>query len=116
MFNAAAKKGNVVQVVCIDGEGKARGMGLLSEPGLLIKTSLNLVRRILHPSNKLLELLGKDIKFELTCGVNGRIWIRSDNLKDVVTIANTLVDSEFMTDQGIKNLVEQNIKAMCGVS
>jgi exosome complex component RRP40 len=63
-----------LQVCCLDAEFKARGMGLIPAPGLVILVSLNYARRLLSPDDEFLTELGREIKFETTIGMNGRIW------------------------------------------
>lgn len=58
----------------MDVELKARGMGLLPSPGLIINTSLNYARRLMASDDTFISELGKQIKFETTIGMNGRIW------------------------------------------
>lgn len=89
-------------------------MGSLPSGGFLFKTSLNLVRRILSPTSKLLSLIGKDIKFEITSGINGRIWIKGINVVEVIAVYRIIKDSEFIPEPDIPAFVEKKISRLYG--
>ncbi|VDO77537.1 unnamed protein product, partial [Haemonchus placei] len=71
-----------IELTCVDAVSRSRGMGLLSG-GFLFKVSCNLARRLLSTHSQLLKLLGKDYKFEITVGLNGRIWLKGSVHRDV---------------------------------
>ncbi|VDN20886.1 unnamed protein product [Gongylonema pulchrum] len=89
-------------------------MGLLPSGGFLFKTSLNLVRRILSPGSKLLKLIGEDVKFEITCGFNGRIWIKGLNIRETIAVYRIIRDSEFIAEPDIPILVDKQIRQLRG--
>lgn len=89
-------------------------MGPLPSGGFLFKTSLNLVRRILSPTSRLLSLIGKDIKFEITGGINGRIWIKGVNVVEVIAVHRIIKDSEFIPEPDIPAFVEKQIRCIYG--
>ena len=37
-----------------------------------------------------MEALGSVLKFEITAGMNGRVWIKGDNSRSTLLIANIL--------------------------
>jgi exosome complex RNA-binding protein Rrp4 len=49
-------------------------MGVISAPGVVFQITLNHARKLISTDNKFLSELGKKIKFEITIGVNGKIW------------------------------------------
>lgn len=49
-------------------------MGAIHTPGLVFNVTLNFARRLLSTENNFLSLLGKNIRFENTIGMNGKIW------------------------------------------
>lgn len=53
--------------------------------------------RLLSPSCDLLEALGKYFKFELTVGLNGRVWVNSPSVVHVIAISNAILNSEYKT-------------------
>uniref|UniRef100_A0A183CRE8 KH_dom_type_1 domain-containing protein n=1 Tax=Globodera pallida TaxID=36090 RepID=A0A183CRE8_GLOPA len=76
------------ELSCVDSEGRARGMGLISAPGLVLSVSLSYARRLLSSDCKILSELSKQLKFETTVGMNGTIWNRNPNLKALKTSKN----------------------------
>ncbi|MCP9262816.1 Exosome complex component RRP40 [Dirofilaria immitis] len=104
------------ELTCVDNEGRARGMGSLPSGGFLFRTSLNLVRRILSPASRLLSLIGKDIKFEITSGINGRIWIKGTNVMEVIAVYRMIKDSEFIPESDIPAFVNKQISRLYGFS
>lgn len=89
-------------------------MGPLPSGGFLFKTSLNLVRRILSPTSRLLSLIGKDIKFEITSGINGRIWVKGINIVEVIAVHRIIKDSEFISEPDIPAFVDKEISRLYG--
>ncbi len=96
------------ELVCIDSAGKASGLGVLKD-GFMFKVNLELSRRLLYTSNQLLRSLGKQLPpFEITVGMNGRIWVKSatskqtillvDIVKEYANIPNDESTAQFVTD------------------
>lgn len=46
----------------------------------------------------MIEALGKYFKFELTVGMNGRVWVNSGSVVQVIAITNAIQKCEQMTD------------------
>uniref|UniRef100_A0A915DE84 K Homology domain-containing protein n=1 Tax=Ditylenchus dipsaci TaxID=166011 RepID=A0A915DE84_9BILA len=61
------------EMSCVDTEGRARGMGVITTPGLVFSVTLNYARRLISTEDDFLASLGKRIKFEVTVGMNGKI-------------------------------------------
>ncbi|CAI2301570.1 unnamed protein product [Caenorhabditis sp. 36 PRJEB53466] len=85
------------ELTCVDDEKRARGMGQLNG-GFMFKVALNHCRRLIHPSCKILQTVGKFFKFEITVGMNGRIWINAASADDIIKIHEVIVKSELVTD------------------
>ncbi|CAJ0592481.1 unnamed protein product [Cylicocyclus nassatus] len=102
-----------IELTCVDALSRARGLGALTG-GFLFKTSCSFARRILSEQSQLLKLLGKDYKFEIAVGLNGRIWIKSALHKDVVTIYNVIKWSEYVLECDIPEYVENEIRRSKG--
>ncbi|CAL2029241.1 unnamed protein product [Caenorhabditis brenneri] len=85
------------ELTCVDDEKRARGMGQLNG-GYMFKVSLNHCRRLINPSCKILQTIGKFFKFEISVGMNGRIWINAPTTDDIIKIHDILNKSEFITD------------------
>eukprot|EP00039_Didymoeca_costata_P007379 m.99086 g.99086 ORF g.99086 m.99086 type:complete len:222 (+) comp13662_c0_seq2:140-805(+) len=77
------------ELTCMNAQGKSGGLGKLSG-GYLLHCSLAACRRFLSPSAPVLQALGEQIKFEIAVGVNGSIWIDSDN-----TVQHTYTHKNF---------------------
>eukprot|EP00123_Amoebidium_parasiticum_P009822 comp19728_c0_seq1/m.23514 comp19728_c0_seq1/g.23514 ORF comp19728_c0_seq1/g.23514 comp19728_c0_seq1/m.23514 type:complete len:241 (-) comp19728_c0_seq1:720-1442(-) len=99
------------QLVCVDSNLKASGMGELVG-GYLVHCSLGLVRQLLASKCAVLTALGKEIPFEVAVGVNGRVWIRAKALEHTVVVANAIRNSEFMTDTQTQVMVRKLIQAL----
>nr|CDJ90997.1 hypothetical protein, variant [Haemonchus contortus] len=102
-----------VELTCVDAVSRARGMGLLSG-GFLFKVSCNLARRLLSTHSQLLKLLGKDYKFEITVGLNGRVWLKGSVHRDIITIYNIIKWSEYVLESDIPGYVEDEIRKAKG--
>ncbi|ETN69490.1 hypothetical protein NECAME_15261 [Necator americanus] len=97
-----------IELTCVDALSRAKGLGALTG-GFLFKTSCSLARRLLSSQSQLLKLLGKDYKFEITVGLNGRIWLKSAIHKDVITIHNIIKWSEYVLECDIPKYVENEV-------
>lgn len=94
------------ELVCIDSAGRSAGMGVIGRDGGFLHTcSLNLIRKILSPNCPLLKLLGKSMPFEITVGMNGRIWVRARTSMQTINIINAISAAEYMD--------KSQIVAMC---
>lgn len=109
-----ASKHAEAELTCVDETGRARGMGALPARGFVFRTSLNLVRRILSPSSQLLAAIGDAIKYEITCGLNGRVWVDAREPSEIVTVYNIIEESEFIRESDIPAFVEQKIQFFRG--
>ncbi|CAF0710928.1 unnamed protein product [Brachionus calyciflorus] len=98
------------ELVCIDAAGKASGLGVLKD-GFMFKINLELARRLLSGSNQFLRELSKNIPpFEITIGMNGRIWIKTSSCKQTIFLFQAINQysnvSESDTENFIKNLLK----------
>jgi hypothetical protein len=48
--------------------------------------------RLLHPSCSLFEILGKELKYETTVGMNGRVWVKAASPRDVLAVKKAVHD------------------------
>jgi exosome complex component RRP40 len=100
------------ELVCIDSNGKASGLGVLKD-GFMFKVNLEISRRLLSGSNQFLRSLAKHLPpFEITIGQNGRIWIKCETAKQTIYLYEIIlnysnVNSED-TDSFVDNLVKSN--------
>ena len=70
--------------------------------------------RLLRPDYLVLHLIGKHFPFEVTVGVNGRVWIKSHGILNTIAVANAIEKSEHMTDDQIKRTVSNIIDTLRG--
>lgn len=105
-----ASKDMEPELVCVDSHGKKGRLGVLSD-GFVFKCSLNLVRKILNPSCPLIESLKNEWPFELAAGMNGRIWIKANSMRETIAVGNAILGAEFLSDQEIKKMCN-NIAAI----
>ncbi|OBZ83974.1 putative exosome complex component rrp40 [Choanephora cucurbitarum] len=85
--------------------GKADGFGELSG-GYMFKCSLGLCRRLLDPDTPILALLGEHFPFETAVGMNGRVWINSEEIKNTILISNAIQNSEYLSAEECKQMVQ----------
>lgn len=109
-----ASKDMEPELVCVDAYGKKSGLGQLTGGGFLFTVPLHLVRKLLSPESVLLKKLGQSIKFEVAIGMNGRIWVRTNQVKETICIANAIWAAEHMTNSEISAMVAKLADALAG--
>lgn len=88
------------ELECFDATtGKAAGYGELKNGYMITGLSLSHCRKLILPKNTLLQTLGSYIPFEIAVGMNGRVWVNSENLSTTVLICTAIRNSEFMSDE-----------------
>lgn len=92
-----ANKDMEPEMVCIDSCGRANGMGVIGQDGLLFKVTLGLVRKLLAPNCEILQEVGKLYPLEIVFGMNGRIWVKAKTIQQTLILANVLEACEHMT-------------------
>ncbi|KAF6729209.1 Exosome complex component RRP40 [Oryzias melastigma] len=102
-----ANKDMEPELVCIDGSGRANGMGVFGPGGLLIKVSLGLVRRLLAPKSDIRSDLEQLFPCELVVGMNGRVWVRASSVQQTLIVANLLQSCDTMTTQQRQQLFKK---------
>ena len=88
------------EIVCYNpSTGKSEGMGEL-KGGMLFDISLGMARRLLLTKQKedggvaVLEELAEKIAFEIAVGRNGKIWIKSDGIKETLLVGKALQETD----------------------
>ncbi|CAL1586828.1 unnamed protein product [Knipowitschia caucasica] len=99
-----ANKDMEPELVCIDGAGRANGMGVFGSGGLMVKVSLGLVHRLLAPSSDLMSDLSALYPSEMVVGMNGRVWVKSSSLQQTLIICNLLQNCEHLSPEQRKVL------------
>lgn len=103
------------ELVCVDSTGKKGKLGQLGEDGLVFSCSINLVRKILKDECKLLNLLSKEVPYELAAGINGRIWVHSKSLKTTILLRETILKAEHTPNDEMKILVDKFTTELTGI-
>ncbi|XP_055973181.1 exosome complex component RRP40 isoform X1 [Sorex fumeus] len=99
-----ANKDMEPEMVCIDGCGRANGMGVIGQDGLLFKVTLGLIRKLLAPDCEIIQELGKLYPLEIVFGMNGRIWVKAKTIQQTLILANILEACEHMTTDQRKQI------------
>ncbi|GFN91331.1 exosome complex component rrp40-like [Plakobranchus ocellatus] len=107
-----ANKDMEPEIVCIDSYGRSSGMGVIRNGGFLFHTSLNLARKLLNPQCILLKTLGNRFQFEITVGINGRVWVKAHSDIQTIAIVNAIVASEYKDNDQIKEMCKRISKAV----
>ncbi|XP_066254952.1 exosome complex component RRP40 [Euwallacea similis] len=91
------------ELVCIDQYYKAGRLGLLSNEGFLINLDTNLVQSLLNVENPLLRTLARKFPYEIVIGVNGKVWMKANKSKDVLTLCKAF---EVASGESEKSIIE----------
>lgn len=102
-----ASKEMEAELVCVDSHGKKGRLGIMPEGGFIFACSLNLVRKILHPSCSLLKVLGKELSYEVVVGMNGKIWVKTNSTRETIAICNAILSIEHLELHEIDMLTEE---------
>lgn len=108
-----ASKDMEPELVCVDSHGKKGRLGVLSD-GFVFKCSLNVIRKILNPSCPLIESLRNEWPFELAAGMNGRIWIKANSMRETIALGNAILGAEYLSDDEIKNMCTNIASILAG--
>jgi exosome complex component RRP40 len=102
-------------LACTDAAGRAAGFGPLKE-GHTLECSAGLCRDMLRkPTPTFLERLGKEIRFELAVGLNGKIWVNAaGDPGTLISVSRALqaCDACGGDEQGADRAVESVLKDM----
>lgn len=110
-----ANKDMEPELVCIDGSGKSAGLGVIGrDGGMLLQVPINLVQKVLSPECVLFKTLGKNLKYEVAVGMNGRIWIKCHTVMETIAVANAISVSQHMTNQDIQKMCSQMADSLVG--
>ena len=90
---------------------KADGFGEL-KGGYMFKCSLGLCRRLLNPDTPILVLLGEHFPFETAVGMNGRVWVNSEDVKNTILISNAIQNSEYLSAEECKQMVDDLVNKL----
>lgn len=70
--------------------------------------------RVLSPECVLFKTLGKNLKYEVAVGMNGRIWIKCHTVMETIAVANAISVSQHMTNHDIQKMCTQIADSLVG--
>lgn len=102
-----------VEIECIDPTtGKDGGLGLL-EGGYVFDVTLSFARSLLFDINhSFLDLLVKKCKFEIAIGLNGKIWIKADELSYTLALAKSIEKAQFVKPVEFTKVINSTFKEL----
>ncbi|KAK7789769.1 hypothetical protein R5R35_013937 [Gryllus longicercus] len=100
------------ELVCVDSYGKKGKLGPLPEGGFVFSCSLNLVRKILKKDYPLFNVLGKDISYEISVGMNGKVWVKAATIPQTIAVCNAILAAEHKTKDEIDEMSKQILKML----
>uniref|UniRef100_A0A0N4ZKP5 KH_dom_type_1 domain-containing protein n=1 Tax=Parastrongyloides trichosuri TaxID=131310 RepID=A0A0N4ZKP5_PARTI len=103
------------ELACIDKDNFARGLGVLPYGGMVFRISLHHARRLLSPKCCLLNVIGKEIKYESCIGMNGRCWIKSDTLEQIKHIMRIIQQAEMIPESELEAFVYKELASLKGI-
>lgn len=100
-----------VELSCIDPTtGKDGGFGVLNN-GYTFNISCAYARFLLFtPNAPVLKKMVEKLQFEIAIGVNGKIWIKSDNSKSTMLCAYIITESQKWKQNEISENIDKLIK------
>lgn len=100
-----------VEIECMDPTtGKDGGFGPL-EGGYVVDVSLAFARVLLFDSqHPLLNLLVKKCKFEIAIGLNGKVWINTEDMKHTLSAANAIVKCQNVPSSEFATVINEEFK------
>lgn len=68
--------------------------------------------RLLEKDNTVLVMLGAHIAFEIAIGMNGRIWISSDDTRKTTIVAQCIQETEHKDEADTRLHIRTKLKAL----
>ncbi|CEP64748.1 exosome non-catalytic core subunit RRP40 LALA0_S13e02124g [Lachancea lanzarotensis] len=110
---AKADKELEAEIECVDSTtGKDAGFGLL-EGGNVAEVSLAYSRELAFNSEyELLPLLAKTAQFEVAIGINGKVWIKCDDVRHALACKLTIEECQHHKSAEHKSIIAKNFKSL----
>lgn len=96
------------ELVCVDQYYKSGRLGVLPNEGVLINITLRLTHTLLNAENPLLRTMAKKFPYEIVIGVNGKVWIKANQAKDVLTLSKAFEAAELESEKNIIDACRQH--------
>lgn len=109
----SAEKELEAEIECMDStSGQNLGFGLLSD-GCIIDVPMLFCRNLLFDSNfPFLRLLSNKCKFEIAIGVNGKVWIKADDVQNTLACYKSLQLCSKEKSQFFDSIIKQQFKLL----
>lgn len=103
-----AEKELEAEIECMDSvTGKDAGFGLL-DGGMVINASLAFARELLFNNEfSLLQILAEYTQFEVAIGVNGKVWIKSEEVKNTLACYRSIMQCQQSPASEFKNIIKK---------
>lgn len=101
------------EIECMDSStGKDSGFGLL-DGGMLIQVTLAFARELLFNNEyPLLKIISQYTEFEIAIGLNGRIWIKTNDLKHAMACYRSILDCQSHPVSAFKEIVKTHFRTL----
>lgn len=108
-----AEKELEAEIECMDSTtGVDTGFGLL-DGGMVADVTLGFARHLLFDEEfPLLRILAQHCKFEIAIGVNGKIWIKTDEVKDTIACYRSILDCLKIKPEQYKDIVKAHFQQL----
>lgn len=80
--------------------------------GMVVNLSSKFVHQLLQNDNPVLNILGKKIKFDITIGMNGVVWVNSESVRHTIIIINTLSKVDAVPNIDVATMVDRAIQVL----
>lgn len=101
------------EIECMDSSsGQDAGFGLL-EDGICIDVPLSFCRHLLFDEQfPLLRLLAKYCKFEIAIGVNGKVWVKTDDIKNTLACYRSIIQCSKSSTKDYSQIIKNQFKML----
>ena len=65
-----------------------------------------------NPKNSILQKISQYVSFEIVAGNNGRVWVKTDNIKRQIILANLISSTDGVGQNMIPSLIEYAISQL----
>lgn len=88
------------ELICIDSTGKKQKLGVLRD-GFVFNYGVSSARKLRSNSLSLMKIISKHIQVpsEIVIGMNGKVWIRTKQERDMIAIGNAILALRFKNNR-----------------
>ncbi|KAK5774259.1 exosome non-catalytic core subunit RRP40 PWA37_002972 [Arxiozyma heterogenica] len=101
------------EIECMDSStGQDSGFGLL-EDGVCVDVPLSFCRKLLFDDQfPLLRMLSKFCKFEVAVGVNGKVWVKCDDIKNTLACYRSILQCSKSSINQYSQIIKNQFKIL----